>query len=570
MTTSLKRTLSIGFYFLILNLGYAQGDSCSNPIDLNPFIPITGNGTYNLTVNNSLSSQFYKYTATQVGTIEMSSAFSNVPGDGTFDSWLKVYDKDCNLIFNENNTPGLLGGAEFATAVEVGDIYIFEWVNQDWAGVFDVEFIYHVPVTGEDCNDPVNLVLGSNTVDYWFGDQYYTYTASKSGLLELSTCGLWNSGGSNIELLDACNGTPIGQSSDECDYDTEGWESVTYNITKGETVLIKMVEALHKHYDYTFNANFTIAGNNCATPIEMTNPGIYEVINDTSSDKGQWYKFKATKSGAAVITTGHPSMANGENLAYNEQTNIEVYNNCNGAIIASNDDYPGLFGNSLVNINLIQDSIYYFLLIDEYINGDYSFELFYEDDLITGIENNPLVLDLGINEEFGHIFHTTEQWFSYEFSQSGTFTLSFTKYFDGIATNFSSLQNLEEYYNDDDDNYPGGFTYSGTLGETLLFKIDNFNSTFTASFTSDPLTVKDNQLKSINIFPNPASNKLIIENSKGIILESVSLKDITGKSIPIQWNTSPQNKIELDISNAQQGIYFLQINNSQTIKFMKR
>jgi len=234
----------------------AQGDSCLNPIDLNPFIPATGNGQYNLTVDNSSSGQFYTYTATQVGVIEMSSAYSNAPGDSSFDTWLRVYDSNCNLIFDEDDSPGMLGGVEFRADVVIGDTYIFEWANHEWAGVFNVEFIYHVPVTGITCNGADNLVLGINLADNWFGAKYYTYTAIQDGLLKVSTCEHPWAYYRNIEILDACNGNLLGNIDYSCDIEDDGRQLATYNITNGETVIVKMEGYVHMHHDYDFTASF--------------------------------------------------------------------------------------------------------------------------------------------------------------------------------------------------------------------------------------------------------------------------------------------------------------------------
>ena len=58
----------------------------------------------------------------------------------------------------------------------------------------------------------------------------------------------------------------------------------------------------------------------------------------------------------------------------------------------------------------------------------------------------------------------------------------------------------------------------------------------------------------INLFPNPASNKLFIETNSGTI-QKISIYDLTGKLIKtISTNTSKQ---ELDISTLSPGLYFL-------------
>jgi hypothetical protein len=252
----IKTLLNFIFLVILINNTHGQGNSCANPIDLNPLVPVTGNGKINIPVDNSMSGQFYTYTATQVGIIEMSSAFSNAPGDPTFDTWLRVYDNNCNLIFDEDNTPGLLGGVEFRTNVEIGDTYVFEWANHEWAGTFNVEFIYHVPVPSITCDDPSTLSMGLNHADNWFGPKFYTFTAPNNGTLTISTCDHSSAVFRNTFILNDCNGSNIASIDYSCDIDDDDLHTATYNMTNGESVIVKMEGYIHMHHDYDFTASF--------------------------------------------------------------------------------------------------------------------------------------------------------------------------------------------------------------------------------------------------------------------------------------------------------------------------
>lgn len=254
-----KQILNLLFSVFIINTAFSQGNSCADPIDLNPLVPITGNGKINIDVDNTLSGKFYTYTATQVGIIEMSSAWSNDPGNPNFDTWLRVYDSNCNLIFDEDDTPGLFGGVEFSTNVAIGDSYIFEWVNHEWAGDFRVEFTYHVPVTGTTCDSPDNLYIGVNTPDNWFGAKYYTYTAPNDGSLTISTCEDPFAYYRNSFVINTCGGSNLATRDYSCDTDDNDLHTATYTMTGGETVIIKMEGYIHMHHDYNFTASFDSA-----------------------------------------------------------------------------------------------------------------------------------------------------------------------------------------------------------------------------------------------------------------------------------------------------------------------
>ena len=66
---------------------------------------------------------------------------------------------------------------------------------------------------------------------------------------------------------------------------------------------------------------------------------------------------------------------------------------------------------------------------------------------------------------------------------------------------------------------------------------------------------------STKIYPNPANNKLTIENNN-FIISSIELFDISGKSIVVK-RVDEMTTI-LDISNLYNGIYFVKVNSNQS------
>ena len=69
------------------------------------------------------------------------------------------------------------------------------------------------------------------------------------------------------------------------------------------------------------------------------------------------------------------------------------------------------------------------------------------------------------------------------------------------------------------------------------------------------------------VFPNPSADNITISNSKST-LESIDLYDSTGRFIEkIKGAGFSQT---LDVSNLKAGIYILKINNTQSLKFLKK
>ena len=70
-----------------------------------------------------------------------------------------------------------------------------------------------------------------------------------------------------------------------------------------------------------------------------------------------------------------------------------------------------------------------------------------------------------------------------------------------------------------------------------------------------------NKSNSFYVYPNPASDRL---NLSGLDVQNTEVFDVTGKLLV---STTQQNTI--DVSSFVSGIYFVKINNAQTIKFIK-
>ena len=120
-------------------------------------------------------------------------------------------------------------------------------------------------------------------------------------------------------------------------------------------------------------------------------------------------------------------------------------------------------------------------------------------------------------------------------------------------------------------NAPQGTPYSLSI---KLFtsspngKLDNIPSNDTASYSTTVLGINETHVEnqSINIYPNPASNIIHIDNNFELNT-SISLSDITGKEIMTIAN--PKNQFDLDVSNLPGGIYFVKVWNEDGMKVEK-
>ncbi|MFY0625140.1 MAG: T9SS type A sorting domain-containing protein [Reichenbachiella sp.] len=461
--------------------------SCSEAVDLTNNIVVNGGFTYS--VDNTEGSQFFEVTVPQDGWLEMTTCIIGYQHD----TYLRVYQDNCDNIKEETET-GCVSQAALDFEVHAGETFIFEWdpvqlQDPHYLGLdpyqYQAQMIFHELVDGESCANVQIMTEGLNVVDYWFGDQFFTYTAESDGALEVSTCGVDDAYFLNgFDIRNNCAGSPIGILDDTCPLYEDDWQqSIAYEISQGEQVIVQMYNRYHLREDYNFNVIFTPSGMSCELPIEISEPNIYDVAHVHQEDNDQWYKFAAPKSGSAIITTLIPSLASNNYMSAGD-TNMEIYDACGGNLIASNDDYVGYFGGSRIDMELTAGTEYYILMIDEWITNSYRFEIFYEEDLIIGTEESPLDAVLGDNGTFGNLHYVNSQWFTYEFTHSGEFNIELNSYVEHIDYwTFLSANQPIIIHEEEDTGVPLGFTFNATAGDVIKFNLNSLaNNTFTASF----------------------------------------------------------------------------------------
>ena len=99
-------------------------------------------------------------------------------------------------------------------------------------------------------------------------------------------------------------------------------------------------------------------------------------------------------------------------------------------------------------------------------------------------------------------------------------------------------------------------------------KLDSDPSNDLSSYSTIVLGIDKNSpdLSSVQIYPNPSTNILHIDNNTGLNT-IISVSDITGKEI--MSITNPKNEFEIDISGWPTGIYFVKAWNGNGIKVEK-
>ncbi|SEQ05004.1 Por secretion system C-terminal sorting domain-containing protein [Hyunsoonleella jejuensis] len=110
------------------------------------------------------------------------------------------------------------------------------------------------------------------------------------------------------------------------------------------------------------------------------------------------------------------------------------------------------------------------------------------------------------------------------------------------------------------------FTWAGKITLGSDGSDTGFNNTGNLVTISSTASVEEVVNKnSILIFPNPVENILNID-LMGVPSEKASILDMTGKVVMKLLNITT----EIDVSNLEQGFYFLKTNDNRSFKFVKK
>lgn len=70
----------------------------------------------------------------------------------------------------------------------------------------------------------------------------------------------------------------------------------------------------------------------------------------------------------------------------------------------------------------------------------------------------------------------------------------------------------------------------------------------------------------VNVYPNPTKEVLIVEQAKGYTINSITLKEMTGKTVFTQTYNDAQSQYAITIKNLSPGTYMLSINNGELVQ----
>lgn len=82
-----------------------------------------------------------------------------------------------------------------------------------------------------------------------------------------------------------------------------------------------------------------------------------------------------------------------------------------------------------------------------------------------------------------------------------------------------------------------------------------------------PTGIENTEITAIGIYPNPVVNTISISVQDAAIIKSIKIIDLAGTVVK---NLHPEGTLTFDVSDLVNGMYFLQLNDDTTVKFIKK
>ena len=179
-------------------------------------------------------------------------------------------------------------------------------------------------------------------------------------------------------------------------------------------------------------------------------------------------------------------------------------------------------------------------------------DLSYDSDLrCNGIECTKSIID-SCSDKYWYLSETLNE--NKKLSE-----ILIIPYFSNCFKKFMYNERKENYYYDENNN----------LISVKVFdkdSLDNWDIYVSKYYKYNSLNINDINKQIISLFPNPASNQITLDNGNCLI-KTVYMYDVTGREVKRFYIN--MNKITLDISDVQNGMYVVKINTEQGVTTKK-
>jgi hypothetical protein len=362
----------------------------------------------------------------------------------------------------------------------------------------------------------------------------------------------------------------------------------------------KIVITYGLYDDQTFEIPLTGEGLSCYTAAEAT------IGRNWAPSQNTWFKYTADKFSIVEVTSCDVNQDAGYDAEYAWDTYLYVYGDCEGTLLAENDDMEGdcVYNRASSRVELTMnegETIYIFWPL-EFPGAAHAYEGFYFNINVSypidgDVCENAIPLTLPVVNMFG-----TTRGFNDDYDASPcspfsnymdgndvvyTITIAEDGYLNGtILGAYGSIHVLdvcpkEELTKDHCKAYtggPNGGTFRKPIAAGTYFVII---STWAPPQTVDFLLnmswehgsgVDNNDLSStLNVYPNPNTGKFTVNISNQEASDmTIELVNMSGQVVYRNQVTAAYSYNEdIDASSFAKGIYYLKVNNGKGVKVEK-
>lgn len=128
---------------------------------------------------------------------------------------------------------------------------------------------------------------------------------------------------------------------------------------------------------------------------------------------------------------------------------------------------------------------------------------------------------------------------------------------------FAQIPNTHQVYTD-------SITVSGItdFSQYHFIYYDGFGTSFGEINFCPPVSVSENELSQVELFPNPAVNAVMISNLKSNESYTMEIVDVNGKKV-FEKNLEGNSRYSIDLNSQSAGLYFVRLINKQAVRVLK-